>query len=1096
MRYKKIMMLAILLVALLTVSAVNAADNTTSDIVSMEDTNDEFLTVEDNHIIEQSENEGTLGAKDDGTFTALQKKIDDADEYSTITLENDYYNTDGFNKEGIVISKSLTIDGKGHTIDAKKLSRIFTVETYSGLSLKNINFVNGNAGDANDGGAILFNYANDAEISGCSFRDNIARSGGAIYTSGKNLDFSDCNFINDRASYLGGAVCIGYNSRNYHFNDCSFISCSAGGSSPEASGAIYSQASDLFISSCEFSNGFGGALEVTGKTKVVNCNFINYTCIRENTLYSGIPIVRLGGYGSNMSYCNFIDNFGGIMLSFGGDGGTLSNCDFRNNRILNEVLIVKSYKESSIYKCNFIDNEYNYDSLPVISISPMLFSSTSGYNNLTIRDIVVKDYTTNMYGDAVTVEDNILTITTSTSAKGQITVRISDKTFTKSVSSGIAQFDLSGLNSGTYQANIYYSGDNYEYVASEMNIPITIESKYKYKLTSSDVSKYYGGPEKYTVTLTENDKALANENVKFTLNGKTYTKTTDSKGQASIDLDLPVGNYDVSASYGDASTKDKAYVYSTIDISDVRGIYSNTKVTATFLNTNGMALASKQVTFEVGDKEYPATTDSNGVATANIDLDAGTYIVTAINPVNNEQKSANLEIKAKTKITSQKTTVAYNDGAKLVATLTNEATGKAIANANIVFKINDVKHTVKTDSKGQAKLSLNGLNPDDYTAIISYAGNSKYASSTKSVKVIVNKAGTSISATINDNELVATLTHGVTGKAISGAKIVANINGEDYSLKTDSDGQASFYVDSDTVPAIVSYAGNAKYNPSAATVNTKANMVISAVYDADGGEILVTLTNEVTGNAVSSTTLQVNLNGAVTTVKTNTKGEAKVSTAGLPLGTNTATISYAGNSKYNPASTSISFDVKTKVIITDIYADSDKFLAKLTNGATGSPIANANMEVTAYHVSDRGYTIAVKKTAKSDSKGQISLNTADLWLKNNEVKISYAGNSRYTPSSVTTTLDINKANMMITYSYNANKKKLTATLKNSQTGNAVSNANMVVDVNGVQTTLKSNSKGQITFSTAGFDSGTYVGTVTYGGNAKYNPISAAFKAVV
>ena len=79
------------------------------------------------------------------------------------------------------------------------------------------------------------------------------------------------------------------------------------------------------------------------------------------------------------------------------------------------------------------------------------------------------------------------------------------------------------------------------------------------------------------------------------------------------------------------------------------------------------------------------------------------------------------------------------------------------------------------------------------------------------------------------------------------------------------------------------------------------------------------------------------------------------------------------------------------------------------------------------------------------------------------------------------------------YVYDAESQELTATLKNSKTGNAVSNANMVVDINGAKTTLKSNSKGQVVFSTADWAPETYVGTISYGGNSKYNSISAAFK---
>ena len=86
--------------------------------MAIESENEHDLTVtEENQVIEESDN---------GTFTALQEKISNAEEGSTVTLENDYTYDEVFNTRGIVIEKTLTIDGKDYTIDAKT-SRIFNI---------------------------------------------------------------------------------------------------------------------------------------------------------------------------------------------------------------------------------------------------------------------------------------------------------------------------------------------------------------------------------------------------------------------------------------------------------------------------------------------------------------------------------------------------------------------------------------------------------------------------------------------------------------------------------------------------------------------------------------------------------------------------------------------------------------------------------------------------------------------------------------------------------------------------------------------------------------------------------------------------------
>ena len=101
---KKLMMLAIFLVSLLAVSAVSAAENATEDIIADVASEDVVSVENNNQTIEQTENE-EISTADDGTFTALQNKINNAESGSTITLENDYIYDDGFDTNGIRLYK-------------------------------------------------------------------------------------------------------------------------------------------------------------------------------------------------------------------------------------------------------------------------------------------------------------------------------------------------------------------------------------------------------------------------------------------------------------------------------------------------------------------------------------------------------------------------------------------------------------------------------------------------------------------------------------------------------------------------------------------------------------------------------------------------------------------------------------------------------------------------------------------------------------------------------------------------------------------------------------------------------------------------------
>ena len=525
---------------------------------------------------------------------------------------------------------------------------------------------------------------------------------------------------------------------------------------------------------------------------------------------------------------------------------------------------------------------------------------------------------------------------------------------------------------------------------------------------------------------------------------------------------------------------------------------SGKKITATLKDADGNPVKGADVEISVGSIDEILTTNANGKVSLSINgLNPGEYAAVISYEGNKtyapSTKSTTVVInKASTKLEAPDVSVTYADkNGALVATLTNDAAGTIISGASVVVNVNGAKYTLKTNSNGQAKFSTADLPLGNYTASITYAGNSKYKATKTTANVAVTKTDIIISAAYDaaSKMITATLTNNATGKAIANTNVKVDINGETSTAKSNSKGQVIVSnVTSGTVT--ISYAGNSKYNPASTTlvVSDKTDVVISADYDASNNEIVATLTNSATAKAIANTNVKVNLNGEDYTAKTNSKGQAKVSAAGLSLGTYTATISYAGNSKYNSASTTIDIAVKTKVIVTDVYAYSDRIVAKLTNGATGKFIANANMIVEIN---------GVKYNAKSDNKGQLTLNTNDLDLPDSyDLTISYRGNDRYTPSSAKVAVDLNKANMNIKYKYNTTTKELTATLKNSKTGKTVANANMVVDINGVKTTLKSNKQGQIIFSTADYAPGTHVGTITYGGNARYNSISAAFKVDV
>ena len=57
--------------------------------------------------------------------------------------------------------------------------------------------------------------------------------------------------------------------------------------------------------------------------------------------------------------------------------------------------------------------------------------------------------------------------------------------------------------------------------------------------------------------------------------------------------------------------------------------------------------------------------------------------------------------------------------------------------ANVVVSLNGKDYAMKSNSKGQFKVSAADLAPGSYTAKLTYKGNSKYAASSATVKVVI-----------------------------------------------------------------------------------------------------------------------------------------------------------------------------------------------------------------------------------------------------------------------------------------------------------------------------------------------------------------------
>ena len=309
-------------------------------------------------------------------------------------------------------------------------------------------------------------------------------------------------------------------------------------------------------------------------------------------------------------------------------------------------------------------------------------------------------------------------------------------------------------------------------------------------INAPDVTKYYGGSERFVVTVTDSKgKALANKTVKISINGVEYTRTTNANGTTTMALGLPSNVYNATVTVDNESVNSVVTILSTVQGNDLVKMFRNgTQYYATFFDSQGKPLASgSEVQFNINGVMYIRKTNENGTAKLNINLEPKTYIITATNPTNGEMHSNNITVLPI--IGSSDLVKYYKNESQYVVTLYGED-GKAVgAGETVTFNINGVFYTRTTNATGQAKLNIN-LNPGNYTITAMYkecsVANNVEVKPVLTAKDLVKKYGT-------EDQFVATLVDGQ-GNPYAGQSITFNIHGVFYTRTTDANGQAKLNI--------------------------------------------------------------------------------------------------------------------------------------------------------------------------------------------------------------------------------------------------------------------------------------------------------------
>lgn len=574
------------------------------------------------------------------------------------------------------------------------------------------------------------------------------------------------------------------------------------------SAGIYTEGSaNLNIASnniaIEYNNASGAddtihALYIGGGDNAVVKN--NNISIKGHTYVYGITIDGKNfTIASNAFYSDSDNNYADGIQIYDNSNGIIKD---------NEVFVESPVVAYGIYSSNWGSKANNiiYEGNNVAGNSTYIYGIYVSGNNETLTGneiTLVGNFTTGVASSAANVILNKNDIVTSGNNIGNAS-NCGDSIIAETTGIKIAYGNASVTNctvktTGENTVNTTGSGSvTYNYLVSNTGLgDKTVQSNNKtivenngpeFLLTVPELVKIYGSADKLTAILTDaSHNPIANANITFTINGRNYTKTTNETGVASLNINLYPGVFTVSASYNDTTVNSTVIVTSSIIGDNIVKIFQNgTQFFATFYGKDGKPLANNtDVTFNINGVFYTRQTNENGTARLNINLIPGKYILTAINPANNEEKGFNVTVLSNVETANL---VKYYKNESQFAVKVLNGDGTPANGTNVTFNINGVFYT-RDVINGTATLNIN-LDPGNYTITTMYG---KYSVG-NNITVLPTLITEDLNMKFQDGSRFTAKALDGQGNPLANQTVFFNVNGVLYNRTTGADGFAKLLI--------------------------------------------------------------------------------------------------------------------------------------------------------------------------------------------------------------------------------------------------------------------------------------------------------------
>ncbi len=827
--FKKLFLLILIISIIFSVGAVSAADNETSqDIITQTNQNDAIEINEDT--ITQTTGSNVSDIVDENTRISESNLSSIADR----DIQSQFSEIDGDELLGdidvrvIYVGQNSTSDGGNGSYENPFATLSQASTNTSGENKIIVNIFNGTY----DLGTILKFNTSNLVIQGITGKVIIKSTNSStskaiqLMSSSGNFEMNNITFdaslhpkfINE---YMGPFFYpFSGNANQGTFNNCSFI----GFKNSRITGA---QEYNAKFVNCLF-EGFNGYLfsgELKERKKFVyfkNCIFINKDLNSlARTTYTNKNITFDGAWFSQNDIPEYV--FSGYLLTPSGSGTSGVH-----------VAKITRYAIFSVYE-NYIGNN-QYEIIGKLTWNDNTQEGIEGFNPMTVT----------LSSDTGEIQNNIILV------NGTFKARYTSNSSSHSVT---AQLDHEKITL------------NFNTINMQLNSP----------------SIYYGDDENITIKFNQPVNGILN----IIVGNKTYNATTDGTNSFTYKIKdtLTEGKYPIKVFLNDLINHAHAYGATELVISKVTD-FTFDSIVSSLVNVgcNTTILvelpedATGTVTVVVGDNNFTENASKSTEIEVYGFIEGDNKITIDYSGDNKYVPQSKFEI-----ITAEKVDLKLDNTTLSIETpagtntpifslvLPSDATG------NLTITIAGKNYTQKL-VKGSATLSINGLAPGKYDAIITYSGDSKYEKAVSNASVSLSKP------TITAKDFSMLYTSGskytvcvtIDGKPVSGETVTFIVNGKKSTATTDNKGYASVKID--LPPKTKAYTVSATCLGVKKTNKVTVKSIVSAKdmnvkKSAKTLKIKVTL-KKVNNKYLNGKKVTLKLNGKTYNVKTNKKGVA------------------------------------------------------------------------------------------------------------------------------------------------------------------------------------------------------------------------------